>query len=227
MKGESMEMNHPKKPLVFISYSHEDGSWLQQLLIHLKPLKDRNLLDCWSDREIEPGRQWQPEIEQALATTKVAVLLVSPAFLASDFIKNNELPPLLNAAKADGLTIIWIPISSSNYKYTEIAAYQAALDPNKPLDGLRRSERNKAFVKICNIIFKATKKYQADGRSTKKGAIKTRPQGTSRSFKLTIGIAAALTLAMILLAVWQYYIDVPRITSEVRVIFAAKRAEKL
>jgi hypothetical protein len=227
MKGECMDMHHPKTPLVFISYSHEDGRLLQELLIHLKPLKDRNLLDCWSDRDIEPGRQWQQEIEQALASAKVAVLLVSPTFLASEFIKNNELPPLLNAAKVKGLTIIWIPISSSNYKFTEIAAYQAALDPNKPLDGLKKSERNKAFVKICELIFKATKKHQTKGRSTKKEAIQTRPQGASRSFKLMAGIAAALTLAVILLAVWQYYFDVPRITSEIRVIFAAEKAEKL
>lgn len=155
-----MDMEHPNKPLAFISYSRDDERWIQQLLMHLKPLKDRNLLDCWSDTEIKPGRQWQQKIEQALASAKVAVLLVSPAFLASDFVKNNELPPLLNAARNGGVTIIWIPISDSNYKYTEIAAYQAAHDPDKPLDGLKKSERNKAFVKICDSIIEATKKYQ-------------------------------------------------------------------
>ena len=232
-----MNMHHPKQPLVFISYSHHDERWIRELLIHLKPLKDRNLLDFWSDREIEPGRKWQQEIEQALASAKIAILLVSPMFLASDFIKNNELPTLLNAAIGDGLTIIWIPISGSNYNYTEIAAYQAAHDPAKPLDGLKKSERNKAFVKICDSIIKATKKYQSKGHSTKKGETQTSPSSASPSLrsskrlstrsKLKVGIIAALTLMVILLALWQYYVDGPHIRAEVRVIFAAEKADKL
>ena len=58
--------------------------------------------------------------------------MVSPSFLASDFIAKHELPPLLDAAECKGLTIIWIPISYSLYDETEIANYQSATPPVSP-----------------------------------------------------------------------------------------------
>jgi len=47
-----------------------------------------------------------------------------PSFLDSDFIAHHELPPLLNAAKMDGLVIIWICVSPCLYEETEIREYQ-------------------------------------------------------------------------------------------------------
>ncbi|MBG1245009.1 COR domain-containing protein [Nostoc sp. NZL] len=137
---------------VFISYSHQDQEWLTKLQKHLKPIiRNQNLL-VWDDTKIQAGAEWSKEIENALAAAKVAVLLVSPNFLASDFIHENELPPLLNAAQGKGLTIIWIPLSSSSYEETEIEKYQSAHPPNQPLDSLDVSEENKAWVNICKKI---------------------------------------------------------------------------
>jgi internalin A len=151
-----MGMEHPQHPLVFISFSHEDNKWVELLLTHLKPLKDRNLLDCWSDRDIDSGAEWQMEIEQALASAKVAVLLVSPYFLASDFIAKKELPPILDKTSHKQLTILWIAISDSNFKYTEINKYQAAHNPEEPLDTLPESQQHTVFRKLSDQIMKAT-----------------------------------------------------------------------
>ena len=141
---------------VFISYSHKDQEWLSKLQDCLKPIiRNQKNLVVWDDTKIKVGAQWRKEIENALAVAKVAILLVSHNFLASDFIHENELPPLLDAAEAKGLTIIWIPLSSSNYEDTEIQKYQSVYSPNQPLKSLNPAEEDKAWVEICKEIKKA------------------------------------------------------------------------
>ena len=139
---------------VFVSYSHADKMWLEKLQQHLKPYTRNASVTVWDDTRIGGGAEWQQEIEQALGAAKVAVLLVSPNFLASDFIAERELPPLLEAAEREGLKILWIPISHSAYRETKIGGYQAAkgCDPAHPISSLSESEQDRAFVAVCEEI---------------------------------------------------------------------------
>lgn len=149
-------MSESQRNQVFISYSHKDADWLEKLKIHLAPLVRRKMVSVWSDSEIKPGDRWREEIANALTNAQVAVLLVGPNFLASDFISEQELPPLLEAAKKQGVIILWIAVSASLYMETEIAAYQATNDPSQPLDTLSPSALNMELVKICKEIKLAT-----------------------------------------------------------------------
>ena len=86
-----------KKFHIFISYSHKDQEYLNRILVHLKPIGKEDEIDTWSDLRLRPGDQWRKEIALALDQAAVAILLVSADFLASDFIVENELPPLLRS----------------------------------------------------------------------------------------------------------------------------------
>ena len=88
---------------IFISYASYDNQsenpeerWLNRLLQFLKPLELEKRISAWADNQLTAGSNWQSEIKTAIEKADVAVLLVSPAFLASDFIRTNELPRLLD-----------------------------------------------------------------------------------------------------------------------------------
>jgi hypothetical protein len=140
---------------VFISYSHRDTRWRDDLDKHLKPYLRGVPVKSWSDQQIAPGSKWFAEIESALENAKVAVLLISPDFLASDFIHEHELGPLLKKADEHGVTILWVPVRDSAYKQTPLTNYQAVIDPMKPLARMNTPKRDQAWVKICDEIKKA------------------------------------------------------------------------
>jgi hypothetical protein len=90
---------------VFISYAHDDDKWIDGLLSELRPVAERHGIEVWTDRDILPGDDWHLGIQHALDHAKVGVMLVSPKFIASEYIKSDELPQMLQAAESEGLRI--------------------------------------------------------------------------------------------------------------------------
>jgi formylglycine-generating enzyme required for sulfatase activity len=140
---------------LFISYSHVDRDWVERLQTMIRPLVRSHGLRLWDDSQIRPGDKWRQEIEMALAAAKVALLLVSSDFLASEFVTNSELPQLLTAAEEEGLCILWVPLRPSLVGRTPIDAYQALLDPARPLVRMDPVEQEEALVEIALAIEKA------------------------------------------------------------------------
>ncbi len=90
---------------VFVSYSREDAAWLSKVKQHLAVLERSDLLELWADSRFAAGANWEDEIETALSNAKVAVLLISPAFLASEFIWKREMSRI-EAHTAQGMTTL-------------------------------------------------------------------------------------------------------------------------
>jgi hypothetical protein len=139
---------------VFISYSHKDKKFLDQLHAHLRPLERSIQVSSWSDIQIQPGKRWFEEIRTAVASAKVALLLVTKDFLASDFINEHELGPLLKGAEQHGTRILWVPVRACSWRETRLKDYQALISPDKPLAEMK-AERDRAWVRICEEVKKA------------------------------------------------------------------------
>ena len=166
--AQSVPQPTPERRHVFISYSHADRAWVERLRRMMAPLLrgDQELL-LWDDSRIAAGTEWRPAIATALAETKVALLLVSDHFLASDFVMGEEVPNLLAAARAEGVPVLWVSLSPCFVEETEIHRYQAVLPPDRHLEEMGEVEVKQALKTIGQAIRKA---LQAPGPAGQRGA---------------------------------------------------------
>lgn len=152
-------------PRVFISYAREESSWMERLVRYLTPAERSGRIELWNDKRIALGANWENEIEQRLRWCTHAILLVSPAFLASEYIVSRELPRLLHNAKSRGVTIMPVVIESGlvdepiPYRTEEgerdeltLTEFEMAATPNAPLKELEPHQQNMVFTKIARRL---------------------------------------------------------------------------
>ena len=139
---------------IFVSYSHKDAKWLELFRTHMKVLENEGAaVDLWDDTKIKAGMKCREEIEKALKETKVAVLLVSTEFLASDFVNKYELPRLLKAAEDEGATIISLILKPCRFmEHKGLSQFQAINDPERPLIKMSGVNRDSLLVTLVGRI---------------------------------------------------------------------------
>lgn len=139
---------------VFISYSHADERWRKLVEKHLAPLGRDHSLRVWSDQNLKAGEPWMARIRRELATARVGIMLVSHNFMASDFIHSDELPPLLLAAKKEGVTLLTVVVGHCHFANSPLSKLQAFNKPDKPLEALSTPQRNKEMARLCAMVMK-------------------------------------------------------------------------
>ena len=136
---------------VFVSYAHEDRPRLTPFEGHLEALTHRGA-SIWIDREIQAGDDWLQRIERQMHEASCALLMVSRGFLASEFIREKELPRLLDLHDQGRLRIFWVALEPCAWELTRLQALQAAVDPRRPLWTLPTEEQDQASVAVCKAV---------------------------------------------------------------------------
>jgi hypothetical protein len=140
---------------IFISYSHDDEMWLNRLKTHLEKHPTSRSILLWDDTRIRAGDNWRNAIRTALASAKIAVLMVSTHFLASPYIDQVELNHLRSAAEKENVKLIWFTLDGCNHQKLRLGDIQAARPPDQPLDALGDPELDLALEEICALIVEA------------------------------------------------------------------------
>jgi len=144
-------MSTSSEPRVIISYSHEDSRWCAMFEKHLGALVPEKLLRIWSDQMLRVGEYWYDSIVEAIESADVAILLVSADYLASDFIRLEEVPRLLERRRQEGMLIV--PVICRPCVWRQIPWLSSMLV--RPHDGRPLAVRPRVFqieAEITSII---------------------------------------------------------------------------
>lgn len=151
-----------KSLTIFVSYSHRDKKYLQELVdafrpftqLVMAPATERLRVSTATDQDIHAGADWNASILNQINGCDVALALVSQHFLSSTFICNVEIPTILNLKERKGLRVYWLPLSASSVEQVapELHRLQALSDPGSPLASYGKKSREQKLVAIANSL---------------------------------------------------------------------------
>jgi hypothetical protein len=141
------------KATLFISYSHRDERYREQLVKHLASLIWQGAITDWYDRKVVPGKEWRDEIDQNLDTADCVLLLVSPDFLASEYCYSIEMQRALEKHREGRVLVIPVIVRSADWRHTPLGDLEALPKDAKPV--VEWVHRDRAWLNVTEGIRRA------------------------------------------------------------------------
>lgn len=118
---------------IFFAYSRVDGLHRERLDKHLSGLKRREYINTWYDGRIEPGKEWEKEIDKELSRADIILLLISADFIASDYCYEHEMRKAISRHEKGDAVIIPILLHPCDWHDTPFSKIQALPLNGKPV----------------------------------------------------------------------------------------------
>ncbi len=104
---------------IFISYSHSDESYKDELKRHFVALIKEDKVSAFEDRELSMGGNWDLELKQKIDDCDIMIALISVDFLNTDYIMNTEIPRAIEMGK----TVVPIVVRPCDWTNTVLGKY--------------------------------------------------------------------------------------------------------
>ncbi|HZS03899.1 MAG TPA: TIR domain-containing protein [Blastocatellia bacterium] len=148
---------------LYISYSHKDEMFLDELNTHLKLLQRMGLIKIWSDRRIEMGESWKEQLDQQLEQAQIILLLVSADYLASDFAHDVEMKYALEKHYSGEAVAIPVLLRPTAWQESPLASIQALPPNGRPISTWEN--RDEAWVEVVKGIREAIARFENSQQS--------------------------------------------------------------
>ena len=135
---------------MFISYSHFDEEFHDELIKHLKPLEREGFIRPWHDRRITAGKEFNSEIDEKLNSAEVILLLVSSNFISSEYCWGKEMLRAMEKHASGGARVIPVILKPVDWHNTPFGKLMAC-----PKDGKAVTlweNRDSAYLDIARAV---------------------------------------------------------------------------
>lgn len=118
----------------FLSYAHEDAQETVNLRKHTAVLRREGLISIWHDREILPGEPINRSINEAIESSSLILLLISPDFINSDYCMGREMKRALELHNEGSAKLVPIICRPCDWKgIEELSDLKALPTDAKPI----------------------------------------------------------------------------------------------
>src|SRR5918994_2380607 len=150
-----------RKPLkVFCSYAHRDEHYLESLKTWLVGLERDGLIEQWHDGMISAGGEWEEAIAEHLKDSQLVLLLVTPDFMASQYIYEKEMDRAIERHKRGEARVIPIIVRPAPWEGTALDRLQAL--PKNARAITMWANRDQAWLNVLQGIQQAVEELLFD-----------------------------------------------------------------
>lgn len=174
---------------VFISYAHADETFRDQLDKHLSILQRAGIVEIWHDRRLVAGEEWDHGIKSELEGADIILLLVSPDFVASDYINDVEIARAMERHEAGSARVIPVILRPCKWDIAPFARLQALPTDAKAIS--KWPNIDEAYLDVANGIHRAAEKLAKAGRAPRsapspRASVRLSGDSTPRSGNLRV-----------------------------------------
>jgi replicative DNA helicase len=170
-QGQPRAASTSTEPInVFISYSEEDERFKKQLETHPALLRREGTISTWRSQQTKPGKleTREEQIAEHIDSAHIILLLMSPSFIASDQLYENEMMCAINRQKSgDPVRVIPIAvryIAPGDPDKTPYQKIQGLPRNGKPIESWRSADEAWALIAqeirdVCKDLRESTSKH--------------------------------------------------------------------
>ncbi len=144
--------------LVF-SYSHVDEELRNELEKHLSPLKRMGKITTWHDRRIDPGQEFEHQIDHYFSEADIILLLISSDFIGSDYCYQVEMTNAMERHKRGEVVVIPVILRECAWHQLPFGSIMAATIDGKPI--IKFASHDEGYVQVVDAVSRAIASMEA------------------------------------------------------------------
>ena len=148
---------------IFFCYAHEDAGMASKLRKHLRPLERNGLVTLWFDGDIRAGMEWDAEIRHQLSQAQIVLLLVSAAFMDSDYCYSVEMQQALVKHARGEASVVPVVLRDVFWRVAPFEKLQALPKEAKAISSW--TPQDKGFANVAKGIHELALQWQAYNQS--------------------------------------------------------------